>query len=165
MLKYRLAEDNEKDFEDLLRIKGDYDNICWAGFTKAPERTSFRQWYTNQLISRTRDIYLVYSFANNYEFAVAFFYIDWRNNGEFLVPSGVLKKYTRQGIGTYIIEEADNIARRRGYTTHVAWVSDYNIGSVRRFEKLNYQKTDEFDIRNLPLLGGNHKYYKWIKKI
>ena len=163
-VKYRLAEDNDKDFEDLLLIKSDYDNICWAGFEKAPERTSFRKWYTNQINNLDRDIYLVFHESNN-NHAVAFFYVDWREDGEFLVPSGVIKEYTRQGIGTFIIEEADKIAKSKGFTTHVAWVSDSNIGSVKRFEKLNYQKTEVYDVRHLPLLGGDHKYYKWIKKI
>lgn len=164
-LKYRLAEDNEKDFEDFWAIKSDYDNVCWSGFKEAPERKMFRKWYTDQIASEKRDIYLVLADSAGGYHTVGFFYIDWCDDGVFLVPSGVLKEYTRQGIGTFIIDEADKIAKSKGYTTHVAWVSDSNIGSVKRFEKLGYTKTEEYDTRNLPLLGGNHKYYKWYKKI
>lgn len=81
------------------------------------------------------------------------------------MPSGVLTEYARQGIGTWIISESDKIAKQAGYKTHVAWISDDNIGSVRRFEKLAFTKTTEYDIRNIPLAGREYKYYKWIKEI
>lgn len=164
-LTYRLAEDNEKDFEDFLAIKSDYDNICWGGFSAPPERTSFRKWYAAQIKSEARDIYLVFTGLNGGKQAVAFFYMDWQPNGEFRVPSGVLKEFTRKGIGTFIIDEADKLAKAKGFKTHVAWVSDSNIGSVKRFVKLGFKKTEEHDTRVLPLLGGEHKYYKWYKNI
>lgn len=81
------------------------------------------------------------------------------------MPSGVLERFTRKGVGTWIIEEADGIAKEKGFKTHIAWVSDANVASVRRFAKLGFVKTEEFDIRNIPLAGGNHRYYKWRKHI
>ncbi len=161
LLSWRLAEITDSDFEDFYRIKADLENIKWGGFTCPPEKKSFKEWYKSQIESSTREIYLVFIERK----CVAFFYIDYKDNGHFLVPSGVLTEYTRQGIGTYIIEESDKIAKNKGYSIHEAWCSDKNIGSVKRFVKLGYTKTEEYDIRNLPLLGGNHKYYKWIKEI
>lgn len=51
-LTYRLA--TLSDFEDLYRIKCDKENIAWGGFTKAPEKDSFYQWYLRQLASDCR---------------------------------------------------------------------------------------------------------------
>lgn len=160
-LNYKLATDCDKDFESLFLIKCDLENIKWGGFTCPPNKESFRKWFSEQIKSKEREIYLV----NIEDESIGFFYIDYKDNGEFLVPSGVLTKYTRQGIGTYIIEESDKIAKQKGYNIHVAWCSDRNIGSVKRFIKLGYIKTFEYDIRNLPLLGGEHKYYKWYKRV
>lgn len=48
-LTYRLA--TLSDFEDLYRIKCDKENIAWGGFTKAPEKDSFYQWYLRQYLT------------------------------------------------------------------------------------------------------------------
>ena len=45
----------------------------------------------------------------------------------------------------------------------MSWVSDKNIASYKRYEKLGFIRMEEFEIRNQPLLGGEHKFYKWIK--
>ena len=69
-LTYRLA--TLSDFEDLYRIKCDKENIAWGGFTKAPEKDSFYQWYLRQLASDCRWIYLVYEGED----CCGFFYVD-----------------------------------------------------------------------------------------
>ena len=48
-LTYRLA--TLSDFEDLYRIMCDKENIAWGGFTKAPEKDSFYQWYMKERIA------------------------------------------------------------------------------------------------------------------
>ncbi len=163
MLRYKLAQNNDIDFEDFYKIKSDADNIKWSGFLTAPEKKSFRKWYAEQINSTKRDIYLVYfeGVAN----AVAFFYIDYCDNGEFFVPSGVLAEFTRRGIGTWIIQESDKIAKEKGYKVHVAMVSDLNVGSIKRFEKLGFTRTTDYDVRDVPLAGGKQKYYKWVRYI
>lgn len=163
LLKSKLAQDNDSDFEDFLRIKSDKDNIKWSGFLTAPERSSFRKWFSDQIKNHKREIYLVY--IENVINAVAFFYIDYCDKAEFHVPSGVLGEFTKRGIGTWIIQESDRIAIKKGYKMHVAFVSDKNIGSVKRFEKLGFVKTSEYDVRNVPLAGGEQRYYKWVKEV
>ena len=162
-LKSKLAEDNEIDFEDFYSIKSDAENVKWSGFLTAPEKKSFRKWYSEQIKGQKREIYLVY--LDNEVHAVAWFYIDYCDNGEFFVPSGVLTEFTKRGIGTWIIQESDKIAKEKGYNLHIAMVSDLNVGSVRRFEKLGFTRTSEFEIRNVPLAGGEQKYYKWMRNV
>lgn len=162
-LKSKLAQDLEKDFEDFFKIKSDADNIKWSGFLAAPDKKNFRKWFSEQINNPKRDIYLVY--IENNAHAVAFFYIDYCDDCCFRVPSGVLGEYTRRGIGTWIIQEGSRIAKEKGYKTNFAMISDLNIGSSKRYEKLGFTKTSEFEIRNVPLAGGEQKFYKWIKEI
>lgn len=162
-LKSKLAQDCDEDFEDFFNIKSDTDNIKWSGFLAAPEKKSFRIWYSGQIQNPGRDIYLVYIDKNIH--AVAFFYIDYCENKSFQVPSGVIGEFTRQGIGTWVIQEAEKIAKERGCKVHFDLISEFNIGSSKRYEKLGFTKTTEFEIRNVPLAGGEQKFYKWIKKI
>lgn len=54
-----------------------------------------------------------------------------------------------------------DICRSRGAKEIFSWVSEQNIASYKRYEKLGFIRSHEEEIRNLPLLGGNHKFYKW----
>lgn len=97
-LTYRLA--TLSDFEDLYRIKCDKENIAWGGFTKAPEKDSFYQWYLRQLASDCRWIYLVYEGED----CCGFFYVDKLEDGTYeAASSGVLSEYMGKGIGTYAL--------------------------------------------------------------
>lgn len=60
-LTYRLVKDTDEDFADFYKIKCDPENIKWSGFTSAPERISFRSWFSTQIKNPHRDIYLVYT--------------------------------------------------------------------------------------------------------
>ena len=158
-LTYKLA--TLGDFEDFYRIKCDKVNIAWSGFTQAPEKKSFYEWYQRQLASDHRWIYLVYEGQK----CCAFFYVDKLKDGNFeAASSGVLSDFMGKGIGTYALAmqifEIQLVTTRGGI---VSWVSDKNIASYKRYEKLGFIRMDEFEIRNLPLLGGEHKFYKWIK--
>lgn len=158
-LSYRLA--TIEDFGDFYRIKCDKENIAWGGFTKTPEKESFYQWYLQQLSSESRWIYLVYEGPD----CCAFFYVDKLEDGSYeAASSGVLTEYMGKGIGTYALLNQVAEIRKKGYGGGIlSWVSDKNIASYKRYEKLGFIRTGEFEVRNLPLLGGKHKFFKWIK--
>ena len=159
-LTYKKATENE--FEDLYKIKCDKANIQWGGFKEAPNRINFLKWYKSQLISNKRSIYLVYE-GNE---VCAFFYIDKIDNRTYeLSSSGVLSVFSGRGIGTYTVNTRIDIIRSLGGKICITWIAENNIGSYKRFEKIGFVRTDEYEVRNLPLLGGEHKFYKWVKKL
>ena len=55
--------------------------------------------------------------------------------------------------------------KQLGGKTCFTWISEGNIASYRRFLKEGFTRTNECEIRNLPLLGGEHKFLKWIKEL
>ncbi len=59
----------------------------------------------------------------------------------------------------FFIDKMKNI----GYKKAICWVSDKNIPSEHNTTINKIIKTTEFEIRNLPLLGGEHKFFKWVK--
>lgn len=74
-----------------------------------------------------------------------------------------LSDFMGKGIGTYALAMQIFEIQLVTIGEIVSWVSDKNIASYKRYEKLGFIRMDEFEIRNLPLLGGEHKFYKWIK--
>lgn len=157
-LTYKLA--TLSDFEDLYRIKCDKENIAWGGFTQAPEKDSFYQWYQRQLASDCRWIYLVYEDED----PCAFFYIDKVDEISYEASgSGVISQFTGKGIGTYTVRVRLEIIQELGGKKCITWISEDNIASYKRFINEGFVRTEEYEIRNFPLLGGEHKFYKWIK--
>ncbi len=156
-LSYRLAKDCEEDFEALYKIKCDPENIKWGGFTAPPDKEVFRAWYKKRVNDTDREIYLV--FLNNT--VVGFFYIDYIDKETIEDTTGLLTEYSGQGIGTYMINTIDEIAKSKNIKRHVAWVSEHNVGSFKRLVKLGYRQLEETEQRNLPLLGGMQTFCKW----
>lgn len=46
---------------------------------------------------------------------------------------------------------------------HIVWVSEQNIAFNKVFLKLGFTNSGEYELINLPLLGGCHKFYKLTK--
>lgn len=159
-LTYKEATIN--DFEDLFLIKCDKANVQWGGFENIPNRQSFYEWFIRQIYSSFRTIYLVYEHTH----PCAFFYIDKENDTTYeLSSSGVLSEYAGKGIGTYTVQKRIEIIKALGGKICITWISEHNIASYKRFIKEGFTRTNEYETRNLPLLGGEHKFYKWIKEL
>lgn len=159
-LTYRKA--TEEEFEDLYRIKCDRANIEWGGFCEVPNRDRFYIWFKDQLISDKRTIYLVY----DHEDVCAFFYLDKIDNITYeLSSSGGLSQFTGRGIGSYTVRARLDIIQSLGGRIGITWIAEDNVASYRRFENEGFTRTGKYEIRNLPLLGGEHKFFKWIKQL
>lgn len=150
------------DFDDFLYLKSDYANIAWGGFMTKPDRTQFYKWYEKAIQSETRFMYIVH--CNNKP--IAYFSVEKTSNDEYeLANVGVIGTHTGNGLGTYLLKCAEDIALKNGAKTLSAWVSENNIASYKMFLKLGYEKQTTYDVRHLPLLGGEHRFFKYVKKI
>lgn len=58
MLELSYKEAEQSDYDDFFNIKADKANIEWGGFETAPDYDTFKQWYSKQLESKKRTIYL-----------------------------------------------------------------------------------------------------------
>lgn len=162
MLELSYKEAEQSDYDDFFNIKADKANIEWGGFETAPDYDTFKQWYSKQLESKKRTIYLVYHQSK----CVAFFYLDKLGNQIYEASSsGVLGEYCGRGIGTYTLRKRIYISKKSGGKYIISWIADDNIASYRRFEKLGFEKTNDSDVRDLPLLGGSHTFHKWILRL
>lgn len=157
-LTYRKA--TIKEFEDLYLIKCDRANIEQGGFKEAPNREGFFEWYKTQITSDKRTIYLVY------DLDIPCFYINKLDDVTYeLSSSGVLFQYVGKGIGSYTVRVRIEIIQRLGGKNLITWIVEDNIASYKRVIKEGFARTEEYGTRNLPLLGGEHKFYQWIKDL
>lgn len=154
MLSFRLAV--EEDYDDFFEMKSDYNNVAWGGFLQKPDYDKFKIWFIQQINSKSnREIFIV----KKENVSVGYFNLDNIDEVTSEISYGVVSEFTGLGIGTFIVRNASTILDKK----IVAWVADDNIPSIKCFEKNSFVKTEETQIRNLPLLGGEHIFYKWVK--
>lgn len=158
---YKLAQ--AEDFEGFYKIKCDSQNVIWSGFSTPPNHESLQDWFLSNLINPNRQIFLVWK--DDVEI-IGFFYLDKISDTIFeAASSGVLSMYTKQGIGTKTIQWREELARENGAEIIQTWVSENNLASFHRLEKLNWVRTELFEYKDIPLAGGKHRFYKWQKSL
>ena len=111
----------------------------------------------------SRFVFLAY---NDEKECIGYVYCDIDDKHKVIESSyGVYYPYNGKGYGTQIIKFSNRYGKLLGMKEHIAWVSEQNIPSNRVFQKNGFVRFTECEIRNLPLLGGEHKFYKWIKEL
>lgn len=155
MLTYRIATEN--DYDDFFTMKSDYNNIAWGGFVQKPDYINFKIWYLKQIdLKSKRKIFI----AKKEGESVGYFSLEEIEENILEISIGVLTASTGLGIGTYMISSALTLAENKRI---IAWIAEDNIASIKSFKKNSFIKSDDRQLRNLPLLGGEHVFYKWVK--
>jgi RimJ/RimL family protein N-acetyltransferase len=153
---------NKSLFEDYYRLKCDPVNIAWTGFEHPPEKDTLQIWFEIQINNEKRDIFLFYDEINS---CVGYCYFDYIDNKTFEESIGVYSQFSGQGIATAITNFEIEFAQNHGYTQIKSWISEQNTASIKRVIKNGFIKSSLYEIRKLPLLGGEHKFYKYVKHI
>jgi RimJ/RimL family protein N-acetyltransferase len=150
-------------FEDFFKLKSDPNDVAWSGYKQAPDKSKFKEWVEDKIRNENFYLYLFYD-ENN----VCIGYIAFCSIGDKIIEHrslGVLSKHTGQGLATEMTGFLIDFARKNNYTRIYGYVSERNIASIKQYLKNSFIKTSDFEIRELPLLGGSHKFYKYIKDV
>lgn len=150
-------------FNDFYKLRCDANNVKWSGHFTPPTLDNLYKFVEKCQCSKTRFVLLAYNEQNK---CVGYCYCDIDDANKTIESSyGVDYSQTRKGYGTQIIEFIHRYGNITGMHEHIAWVSEQNIASNKVFQKLGFTNSGEYEIRNLPLLGGEHKFYKLTKVI
>ena len=148
---------------DFYKLRCDENNIRWSGHITPPSRANLYKFVEKCIHEENRFVFLAYSDKNE---CIGYVYCDVDDNQKTIESSyGVYSPYNGQGYGTQIIEFSNRYGKLLGMQEHIAWVSEHNIASNRVFQKNGFVKSNEVEIRKLPLLGGEHNFLKWVKKL
>ncbi len=77
--------------------------------------------------------------------------VVWENhtaNGIYLFRFGVSPDCLNKGIGTYMLKEAERIAKERGGEYLRLLVVDYNIPAIKFYEKNGYRKAKGYYVKD-----------------
>ena len=150
-------------FNDFYKLRCDENNIRWSGHITPPSRANLYKFVEKCIHEENRFVFLAYSDKNE---CIGYVYCDVDDNQKTIESSyGVYYPYNGQGYGTQIIEFSNRYGKLLGMQEHIAWVSEHNIASNRVFQKNGFVISNEVEIRKLPLLGGEHNFLKWVKKL
>ena len=163
---YFLTKATIEDFEVFLALKSQKDAIKWSGFTSAPDRDSFLVYYKGRVLANP-ETQVMFLHDDEMEGAPIVGYIQYNilSEEDIEMRGSVLKK-SYQGTDAYVAMSnllSEHI-KLLGYRRAVGWVSEKNASSLASSAERGWVKTDEYEIRNLPLLGGEHRFVKCVKK-
>ena len=135
--------------------------ITLSGAVIIPPVDNLYKFAERCIHDENRFVFLAYNDENE---CIGYVYCDIDDKHKVIESSyGVYYPYNGKGYGTQIIEFSNRYGKQLGMKEHIAWVSEHNMASNRVFQKHGFISTKEWEIRNLPLLGGNHKFYKLTK--
>ena len=165
---YILKEANSLDqFDAFLALKSQKDAIKWSGFETAPDPEKFKQYYIEKVLNnpQTHVLFLCDADVEGCPI-VAYTQYDDVSNIEVNIRGTVIKKSYQgtdaRGALNKLTADHHHI---KGHKLYVTWISEKNIASLTNILHQGYTKTDEYEIRYLPLLGGEHRFYKFVKEI
>jgi hypothetical protein len=164
---YILKEANSlDDFDAFLALKSQKDAIKWSGFETAPDSVKFKQYYIDKILNNPKTHVFFLCDADMEGCPVVGYRQYDQVSEEVIEVRGTVIKKNYQG--TDALEALNSLLAKhyneKGYKAFSAWISEKNKASEYNSVRSGWTKTDEYEIRNLPLLGGEHKFYKWIKE-
>jgi len=127
------------DFEVLLAIKSDPEEVRWSGFAGPPNRENFRKWFNNALADSDR---LMFTGLINRSVA-GYIHFHRVSPHRFGVSTGVAARLRGKGHGTTI----RSLAIERFYvafpdTEIEVWLAEGNVASQRSWAKMGYHPTE-----------------------
>lgn len=153
------------DFEDYLALKSQKDAIKWSGFTSAPERESFKTYFIDRVLNNPVT-HVFFLCDQDVEGApvVGYRQYDQISDTEIEIRGTSIKKSYQ---GTDAIEALNTLLeihyKEKGYNVFTAWISEMNKASEYNSSRNGWVKTEEFVVKEMPLLGGAHRFFKWIR--
>ena len=165
---YILKEANSlDDFDAFLALKSQKDAIKWSGFETAPDPVKFKQYYIDRILNnpQTHVLFLCDADVEGCPI-VAYNQYDDVSPTEVEIRGTIIKKRYQ---GTDAMEALNKLTGehhfKKGHKIFVTWASEDNMASVTNLLREGFVQTDMFDVRTLPLLGGEHRFFKFVKEV
>lgn len=145
-LQLRLAAAGDFDF--LHRIKSEAKNIQWTGHASAPDRERLQAWFSQQLVSTTRVIFI----GECHGEPVGYAYADTHPEA-IETAVAVCERHEGRGYGRALVRLVAERCRRQHPDKPLhAWVLTDNFASIRIHEQAGYRRTDQR--KQQPLADG-----------
>lgn len=154
------------DFEPFLALKSQKDAVKWSGFETAPDPVKFKQYFIEKILN-SPNTHVFFLCDKDIEDCpvVGYRQYDQMADKTIEIRGTTIKKNYQ---GTDALEALNELLNRhymeRGYRVFITWISEKNKASEINAINGGWTKTNVFEVRNLSLLGGEHRFYKWVKE-
>ena len=156
-----------EEFDAFLELKSQKDAVKWSGFETVPDRDKFFQYYLERVLNNPIT-HVMFLHDEDEEGDPIIGYVQYDDiDNEHVETRGsvILKRYQGTGVYQIMIDLLHDIFREKGVKYIETWASEKNKPSIYNLQIEGYTRLEEYDIRIIPLLGGEHKFYKWVKEL
>lgn len=148
-------------FDTFLKIKSEDKNILWSGHETKPDRSRLMDWYLDQLVKDSREIFKVVLNLQD----VGYIYLDKLDQNEYEISYAIFEAYEKRGVISKAINELlKHFRSKKKPLKIVANVASINIASQKVLLKNNFKKTGRtskkfFKKLNKDIVMEEHVYY------
>jgi RimJ/RimL family protein N-acetyltransferase len=146
------------DFEALLTMKSDADEVKWSGFAGPPKPEMFRQWFDRAM----RDPERVMFTGLIGDLVRAYIHYHRLDTVTFGVSTGIAVEFRGQGYGTALRRRAADLLHADFPDVAIeAWLAEGNVASQRSWAKMGYRPTDVTVERQFYFPSRNETVRRW----
>lgn len=154
---------SESDFSTYYKLKCQEDAILWSGFKSKPNEQVLYNHFENRILKS--DNIIIYYLKDN-DSIIGYAQATIINDEEVeFSATNIFGEFQGQGYLQDMTILFLKEMKRKGFKRILGWASERNKPAEFNLKFNKFVKTEEFEIRSMPLLGGEHKFYKWVKEL
>lgn len=151
------------DFPTYYQLKCQDDAVLWSGFNSKPDEQVLYNHFVNKILKSDNTI-IYYLKDNNSVVGYVQATIINADEVEFSATN-IFSKFQGQGYLQDMTELFLDEMKKKGFVRVIGWASEKNKPAIFNLKINQFHKTEEFESRSMPLLGGEHRFFKWIKEL
>lgn len=158
---YKFIVARLENFDNFFKIKSEDNSVYWSGFDSAPNYDVFKEYYRKELARSDRTIIFLYIDDEIAGYIAVDLNLEIR---EVEIGYGVLKAFSRQGLGRKLIEYSIEYSKKELLEADhmIAWIAENNIASIKIVLGNGFSKTDEFEYRDFKQEKDKVKFHKYF---
>lgn len=162
---FRKAENTNEDFEVYLSIKSEKDAVAFSGFSTAPNRERFRQVYDKLMSRQNECLYYLVDLEQDCDVAGTFHLVMKDEETAEVGGYNVFEKYRGLALRNLMMLKIKDICKQSGYRYLASDIAENNIASIKSIERSGAHFTGEYDMRTLPVFGGDIRFLHYIDEL
>lgn len=153
-----------EDFETFFLLKSQKDAVKWSGFEKAPDRDVLYRYFEEKILGNpnTHVFYMKDSEENDSVVG----YKQYDDIGEDTVEirgTVIFKRYQGCGLNDVFSVLLGKHFAERHIKKLITYISESNKASLINIKYCGFNKTHDYEDREMKAFGEVQRFYKWEK--
>lgn len=160
--QFRLAENNDTDFDTYYRIKCDKKAVEFSGFNSAPDRTKFYEVY-QRIMSNDKQVLLFFmDTEKDNQICSTFHYEILDEERVEGLGYNVFPEYRGNRLGWVMMHKVNTLCKEQGFKYRISYVAESNLPSIKNLEKSGACPTGNVVMKTLAAFDREERFLEYV---